>query len=688
MCIFIILGYIGTVDKGFLVPGSIGMGLYEGYVAMDLALAKPNLRAEFENDLKQICASTKDFKQVLQEQILKYKEAYKIMENRVISLDEKMGARLCEIPRVNQNIQVATQFSEVFKCPKCKIANMALKRTASTNFPYITCLNFPECKNSVWFSKDVVKDVALSEKKCRRCGDDIPQLKIMFTNMYYKLLFNVPTGWYETCLRCDIKLRNTLGINLDQIKSVGRIIEISTTSTTETQSISNALSLQNHSTNNLTKRRNCKPNQGSKQKKSDPSKSNNVRSISTYLRDHSHTTPVNTSFATEFVEELNDIFSDEDADMIAAVEAVDRVNTNSRLNVETIDPVSTLPNDDLNNMFDDDFDEFDFSRQSNNGRSMTEHCNYEELFDDDNVFECFIASDGDRSNETQHSTIPNNNFTSNRNENVYKPPCENEELAWGTRNASTYTNQNINFASSNSQQVQDTPCNAEDVWGTRSLKPNLVQNKEQNTPYDSNDIVWGTRNTRICLTAGTSTSNQSSSAIENSWGCSSNQKLETNKENTRAIMEWTEERNKIRKQNAINRRSGNLISNQNNRNSEDTSNNFEKPKMNCSKCGAILNILTVRKEGLNTGRQFFSCRTSCNFFKWADEISTDSCKLIFVVVLCNFVFKFLFHVAITRTTNTTAAAAPPKPRAPKKCGLCRQEGHTKLKCPSKDQLSN
>lgn len=33
------------------------------------------------------------------------------------------------------------------------------------------------------------------------------------------------------------------------------------------------------------------------------------------------------------------------------------------------------------------------------------------------------------------------------------------------------------------------------------------------------------------------------------------------------------------------------------------------------KCGITPRVLTVKKEGPNTGREFYSCN-NCNFFKW------------------------------------------------------------------------
>ncbi|KAL5281975.1 TOP3A family protein [Megaselia abdita] len=647
-------GYIGTVDNGFLVPGCIGMGLYEGYVAMDLALAKPNLRAEFEEDLKKICAGTKDFKQVLQEQILKYKEAYRIMEQRVLSLDEKMGARLSEIGIVsNEN---STPFLDIFKCPKCKIANMALKRT-STNFPYISCLNFPECKNSVWFSKDVVKDVVLSDKKCQKCGDDVHKFKIMFTNMYYKALFDVPVGWYETCLRCDSKLRNALAINLDQIKSTGRIIQVSTAPVTGVQAqISSSMSLHNYSTNNSSKLSgNRRNNQGLKKSNSynkNESKAINTRPVSTYLRSEP-------KFCPERAGSSQHLFSDEDSCLIAAFEAVEGTipveNVNNTSN-ETDDVNYQPSNFDLDNMFDNDFDEIDFSVHQNNKEISSDHVNYDELFEDDNVFNTNDVEDmaweakGSRANavKSMGTETPSNEFSSstssNYNQRESNDMSQSKELVWDTKRSGTSTSQNSNFQSNYNPSKPIISCESEYIaWGTKGFRNNK-----------QNSSTTGAGNKRFFPTSGSSTSTK-----ENSWG-SSNKKIDTEKENQRAIQEWTEERNKIRKQEAINRRSGNFAYNKRNNGCLHKEN--DSKNTTCPKCKTTLSALTVKKEGPNTGRQFFSCRNSCNFFQWTDEISNSS------------------SYPKEATSNETI----PKPRAPKKCTLCRQEGHTKVKCPTKN----
>lgn len=88
-----ISGYIGQIDGGYLVPGTLGMGLVEGYDSVNLPLAYPELRAELERDLKLICTGERIPNEVLTEQIQKYKEAYKVITERIQSIDATLANR-------------------------------------------------------------------------------------------------------------------------------------------------------------------------------------------------------------------------------------------------------------------------------------------------------------------------------------------------------------------------------------------------------------------------------------------------------------------------------------------------------------------------------------------------------------------------------------------------------------------
>lgn len=86
-------GYIGEINGGFLVPGTLGMGLVEGYDSINLPLAHPELRAELERDLKLICTGARDPAVVLREQVQKYKEVYQVITQRIEAMDASLASR-------------------------------------------------------------------------------------------------------------------------------------------------------------------------------------------------------------------------------------------------------------------------------------------------------------------------------------------------------------------------------------------------------------------------------------------------------------------------------------------------------------------------------------------------------------------------------------------------------------------
>lgn len=86
-------GYIGEIENGYLVPGTLGMGLVEGYDSVELPLAYPELRAELERDLKNICTGHRVPNDVLREQIEKYKEVYRVITSRIDAMDASLANR-------------------------------------------------------------------------------------------------------------------------------------------------------------------------------------------------------------------------------------------------------------------------------------------------------------------------------------------------------------------------------------------------------------------------------------------------------------------------------------------------------------------------------------------------------------------------------------------------------------------
>ena len=95
--------YIGIQDGDKLVPGQLGIALCDGYDSMALLetnLSKPNLRAEFEQDLKLVCEGTKDAHTVLHEQIAKYRNVFDKATRQASNLDKACSHYLNERPSV------------------------------------------------------------------------------------------------------------------------------------------------------------------------------------------------------------------------------------------------------------------------------------------------------------------------------------------------------------------------------------------------------------------------------------------------------------------------------------------------------------------------------------------------------------------------------------------------------------
>ena len=85
------------------MPGKLGMALCDGYDSMGIAMSKPNLRADLENDLKLICDGVKSKEEVLADQIAKYRQIFVISMENVNNLDAATQHFMNEAPAVNEN---------------------------------------------------------------------------------------------------------------------------------------------------------------------------------------------------------------------------------------------------------------------------------------------------------------------------------------------------------------------------------------------------------------------------------------------------------------------------------------------------------------------------------------------------------------------------------------------------------
>lgn len=215
-------GYIGEINNGYLVPGTLGMGLVEGYDAVELPLAYPELRAELERDLKLICTGERDPAAVLAEQVQKYKEVYKVITEKIVAMDRKLSERLNVQPSSAAPPPIAYQtVEEVFKCPKCDKYKMAIRSKKDNAGFYVSCMGRPECAHVIWLP-DIIKEIRVEDGECRKCRTGANQINIRFKRMNILSALNDScineNNNYVSCLVCDASLKSLLEINDAQLR--------------------------------------------------------------------------------------------------------------------------------------------------------------------------------------------------------------------------------------------------------------------------------------------------------------------------------------------------------------------------------------------------------------------------------------------------------------------------------------
>jgi DNA topoisomerase III len=150
---------------------------------------------------------------------------FKVMTEKVLALDGALGARFNAQPRQPTEDPVSNlTLEEIFKCPKCNRCSLALKQKKDNAGYYLSCLAFPDCKNTIWLA-DMIREVTATSEVCPKCGPGFRKLKFKFKQQHTLALLgsDSPTH-YTACLVCDGKLRDLLNINVEQVKRVGGIV--------------------------------------------------------------------------------------------------------------------------------------------------------------------------------------------------------------------------------------------------------------------------------------------------------------------------------------------------------------------------------------------------------------------------------------------------------------------------------
>ncbi|KAL1494433.1 hypothetical protein ABEB36_010032 [Hypothenemus hampei] len=210
--------YVGLHENIYFVPGTLGMGLVEGYndIGLEVSLAKPTLRADFENDLKLICDGLKDAEVVMREQIEKYKTVFRSVAEKMRLIDNKLANRLEDQPRDVGEINVAgnqEDFRPFLKCPKCG-KDMILRTKKDGNSKFLSCMGYPECKTSLWFPA-MVKNIEITDETCQQCGPNHKLFKFTFRPNP----FPGEPNPNNLCINgCDDNVVEVLNLNLNRIK--------------------------------------------------------------------------------------------------------------------------------------------------------------------------------------------------------------------------------------------------------------------------------------------------------------------------------------------------------------------------------------------------------------------------------------------------------------------------------------
>ncbi|KAG5887194.1 hypothetical protein JTB14_016680 [Gonioctena quinquepunctata] len=207
--------YVGLYENMYFVPGTLGMGLVEGYnnIGLEVSLAKPLLRAEFENNLKSICEGLKNADVVRQEQIAKYRAVFQTVVEKLRLIDESLGNRLEDRPlEIADEAYNQEEYRPALKCPKCG-NDMVLRNKKNGPGQFITCNGFPACRNSIWFPGEVDTVEVLNEH-CQNCGPTCKKLKIKFKQN----LFPGEPNPNTICIGgCDTTVIETLNINISSV---------------------------------------------------------------------------------------------------------------------------------------------------------------------------------------------------------------------------------------------------------------------------------------------------------------------------------------------------------------------------------------------------------------------------------------------------------------------------------------
>ncbi|KAL1285517.1 DNA topoisomerase 3-alpha [Trichinella pseudospiralis] len=178
--------YVGLTADKRLLPGYLGLGLVDGYDAMGCQLAKPDLRADFETELRRIADGARSKQDVLSEYKTKYWHVFKQVTAMAERLDQALSAyfdsgtgpsSVAAVSGPTHHSSARGQEPERQQqqldnvCTRCLSCGNWMRLKQSRNGIYfVGCENYPSCKEAIWLDqRDRIQFASVLADRCDWC---------------------------------------------------------------------------------------------------------------------------------------------------------------------------------------------------------------------------------------------------------------------------------------------------------------------------------------------------------------------------------------------------------------------------------------------------------------------------------------------------------------------------------------
>ena len=163
--------YVGVQQDGTFLPGTLGMGLVEGYDEIGHNMAKPYLRAELEADLKAICLGEKQKQDVIESMVHKYKQVFIEISANAVKIDQSLSNYFGAPQQLPPSGPAGEEQGEqlpLAKCRRCLQFDMYFRSTREDKW-ILSCVGYPDCRCAVFLPSDVTHARTEASSLCPRC---------------------------------------------------------------------------------------------------------------------------------------------------------------------------------------------------------------------------------------------------------------------------------------------------------------------------------------------------------------------------------------------------------------------------------------------------------------------------------------------------------------------------------------